>query len=412
VRVASCGNDNLSLPVCSILCVTSSFPSSPGDREGNYIYHSLAALTKCGVDVSILVTRPYMPPLLSLGKRTDTILAHAFNEFSGIDTARYFSIPRNYVKRVSNASYDFHVGRAVERILERRGIDLIHGHNETATPVIARAAKARGIPAIVSLHGIDMCRRYMDAPAQRSRFRAGLNAMDRVILVGKPLWERFAALTGRDDHFRVVNNGFVPPPRDLCSEFVSRTPPHGRIEFISVSNLHEGKGVDITLDALAILNQRGFTGWRYRIVGDGDRRSELMHKVRSLGLGRLVEFLGARSHGDVYTLLNSAQVFVLPSYREAFGIAYLEAMALGLLAIGVRGQGPEAFLRDGESGFLVPPRDAKALATCLANVFLEPSRCHEISMRGRREALGHWTWAAHARRLLGVYDEVVRCSGS
>lgn len=335
----------------SILCVTPSFPDTPDDRQGNYVYHSLAALARQGVDVSVIVTRPYVPPVLKnrVGKPVGPVQAGAFQEFSSLDTVRHLSVPRNYAKPISNGIYDSRVGAAIRRRLQQKRFDLIHAHTEGAAPVVAREAQQAGIPTLATLHGIDLCPRYMEAPAQRARFRSALNALGRVILVGEPLREFFSIITQRDDHFRVVPNGFFPPQPELCAASGARARMNEFVEFISVSNLHEGKGLDINLEALAQLTQWGFTRWRYRVVGDGDQRTALEARVRVLGLEQSVEFLGARPHNEVYRLLSAADVFILPSYREAFGIAYLEAMALGLLAIGVRGQGPEAFIRHGET---------------------------------------------------------------
>lgn len=399
----------------SILCVTPAFPTEPGDRQGNYVYHSLQALTRLGIEVSVIATQAYVPPLLNniLGKRRGLVRTEAFGEFSSIDTVRHLSIPRNYARPISNSIYDARCGGAIRQALQRRRFDLIHAHNESTAPAVTQAARAAGMPALVTLHGIDMCPRYMQAPAQRDRFGAALNAMDRVILVGEPLRSFFAALTQRDAHFRVVPNGFFPPSAEIrATSEARRRLEGGRAELISVSNLHEGKGIDVNLDALARLAGRGLTGWRYRVVGDGDQRSALEAKARALGLAQSVEFLGARPHDEVYALLSEADVFVLPSYREAFGIAYVEAMALGLLAIGVHGQGPEAFLRDGETGFLVPPRDAEALARCLQKVFEQPALCLEAARRGQSEAWGRWTWDGHARQLADVYKEVLRGGGA
>jgi len=247
----------------------------------------------------------------------------------------------------------------------------------------------------------------MGSPAQRRRYRRSLNSVDRVILVGDPLRSHVAELLQRDDHLRVVHNGFRPPPPEWRTRAVAERRPGDIMELISVSNLNEGKGVDVTLGALAHLRRRGCDGWRYRVVGDGDQRAALERQARRLGIGDAVQFLGARPHSEVYPILADSEVFVLPSYREAFGIAYLEAMAMGLVAIGVRGQGPEAFLQHGQTGFLLLPRDETALASLLVRLHADPRWSREIAEHGKQEAWAHWTWNTHATALVSVYDEVL-----
>jgi glycosyltransferase involved in cell wall biosynthesis len=105
--------------------------------------------------------------------------------------------------------------------------------------------------------------------------------------------------------------------------------------------------------------------------------------------------------------LRDAHVFVLPSYREAFGIAYLEAMACGLLTIGVEGQGPSAFIISGKTGLLVPPQEVAALAACLRSVLEHPGRFSKIAAAGRKHVAQEYTWLRHAERLTEVYREIV-----
>jgi glycosyltransferase involved in cell wall biosynthesis len=184
---------------------------------------------------------------------------------------------------------------------------------------------------------------------------------------------------------------------------VLAAPPY---RLVSVSNLHEGKGIDITLEALAILDAQGKRDWTYTIVGDGAERRALAASADSLGLGDRVRFAGAQRHDAVFRTLMECDVFVLPSYREAFGIAYLEAMACGLPTIAVRGQGPGAFIEDGRTGFLVAPRSAEAVAACLAQIMSRPEAARAIGERARARAQ-EYTWDAHALRLLEVYSEAI-----
>ena len=177
------------------------------------------------------------------------------------------------------------------------------------------------------------------------------------------------------------------------------------MRFISVSNLAEGKGIDLTLQALAALPGDTPRDWNYTIVGDGPQRPSLEKLAADLGLASRVTFTGAWPHGRIYEQLFAADIFVLPSYREAFGIAYLEAMAAGLLAIGVTGQGPGAFVTSGETGLLVEPRSVPDLAGALAWTLHHPEEARTLADRGRRRAITEFTWRKHGMAMSRVLAE-------
>ena len=168
------------------------------------------------------------------------------------------------------------------------------------------------------------------------------------------------------------------------------------------------KGIDLTLRALARLRQEGFENWTYEIVGGGSERASLDAMTDALGLRDKVIFHGKLPHDQAMRLLAQADVFVLPSYREAFGIAYLEAMAMGLLAIAVSGQGPEAFIADRRTGLLVRPDDSEALFVAMKTVLENGPEMRRIAAAGQRLVRTEFTWARHAEKLMAVYREALR----
>jgi glycosyltransferase involved in cell wall biosynthesis len=113
---------------------------------------------------------------------------------------------------------------------------------------------------------------------------------------------------------------------------------------------------------------------------------------------------GATWLGDVPipelpALLARATVFALPTLREPFGLAYLDAMACGVPCIGTALEAVPEIVRDGESGFLVPPGDAGALAAALERVLADPSRARAMGARGRERVLASFRWDLVAERL-------------
>jgi teichuronic acid biosynthesis glycosyltransferase TuaC len=101
-----------------------------------------------------------------------------------------------------------------------------------------------------------------------------------------------------------------------------------------------------------------------------------------------------------------AQLVALPSWDEAFGLVYTEAMAQGTPVIAGKGEGPEDFITDGESGYLVPVRSPDALASIITKVLDDPAKTAAIGEAGRAAAL-ELSWARNAKLTLGVYEKVL-----
>lgn len=381
-----------------VLCLTPWFPDRPGEREGNYIFDSVTALKGAGVDVKVMVARPWKP------WRGSRFNSGRFDRGFDIKLHHYPSLPRNMLRRAGNRIHFLTILPRVLAFARKHEVELIHAHTEGMAEVAAAAADKLGIGALVTIHGINTSPRYMGTRAQRNYFRNALNRCDRVVLVGEPLRPFFADICGRDDHFRVVHNGFrltgaLPGGRRIGTETVTR--------LISVSNLHEGKGIDLTIRALAHLEAQGVTRWHYTIVGDGYLMPELERLVQELGLGKKITFIGAVEHAQVAGYLGQADIFVLPSYREAFGIAYLEAMACGLLAIGVEGQGAAEFLRHGENGLLVPAKNIGALAEAISHPLAHPEEARRLAAAGQQTAQHDFNWGRHGESLAALYREVI-----
>lgn len=386
--------------------ITPWFPSGPQAQSGNFIYDSIVALENLGQQLSVLVTQPWRPrctALLHADWRQRPIDPALFGQSLGLEVVRFPSIPRNYFRQLSNWFYLQKIVPVLKKKVTSSNSQLIHAHTELAGAAAVQVGQSLNIPVVVTLHGINPDPR-LQSTRQLFFLHAMLTRADRVVLVGEPLVEHFRPLAGKVDHFRVVSNGFRFPSVEECD---SGKEWGGKLRLISVSNLHEGKGIDLNLEALALLNQEGISNWQYTVVGDGRELSSLKKLARDLGLGEKVDFRGGCEHSQVYRYLATADIFILPSYREAFGVAYLEAMACGLLAIGVRGQGPQAFINHGVTGLLVEPRSAQSLADCLKQVFAHPDRMKIVARAGQESVRRDFTWKRHAEKLLEVYRELI-----
>jgi glycosyltransferase involved in cell wall biosynthesis len=392
-----------------ILCLTPWFPDRPGAQFGNFILDSLLAMKDQGHVVATMVCQPWRPAwsaLLHEGWARPVLDLASHDPDLRVSLAHYPSIPRNYCRRFALwLCKRWILGPLQQRIVSFQA-EILLVHTEQLAMVATQAAHAAGIPVVVVVHGVNTSAR-LNTPAERVRMANMLRAVDRVVLVGAPLWEPLAALVDTTERFRIVHNGVCLPPVDTASAPALAQRP---LRLISVSNLVDGKGIDLNLEALARLHAGGLQDWQYTIIGGGDQASQLRNLARRLGIADKVHFTGAIAHRDVYAWLVQSSVFLLPSWQEAFGVAWLEAMACGLLAVGVAGQGPAAFITHDESGLLVAPHSIDSVVDCLQRIFAEPEALQRVARSGQAKVLEDFTWAAHARQLSLVCSEAVTAS--
>ncbi|MBD0413480.1 glycosyltransferase [Oryzicola mucosus] len=391
-----------------IFVITPWFPNRPGGWPAPFIAESVGALAEMGHRVRVAVLRGIVPNFLERfapREHQGKIDTAAFHSLERLETSRYLALPRGFLRRLTNLALDGTVKRSLQRAFKDRRPDVLIVHSEGLASGAVEIAGTIGLPVIVVLHGENTNREYISGGQQVERFRRSLSAADRLVIVGEPLRAYAAKLAGRADHVCVVWNGVRPPPKTR----VVPVPDCKPLELITVSNLQEGKGVDLLVAALHRLCLAGVAHWRLTVIGEGPEKPALRHQVDAANLGDHVRFLGAQSNTRVLDELAQCDVFVLPSYREAFGVAYLEAMAAGLLTVGVRGQGPAQFIVDGETGLLVEPRSVDALVQTLEPILQQADRTawRRIAAQGASYAATQATWQAHASRMTDLIRTVV-----
>ncbi len=166
---------------------------------------------------------------------------------------------------------------------------------------------------------------------------------------------------------------------------------------VSVGAVVRRKGHDLLIEALATLSD---LSWRCRVVGDVGRdpawAADLLERARQAGLGERIDFAGEVA--DARAEIAAADLFVLASRHEGYGMAYAEAIIQGVPVVGCAvGHVPE--LVSEEAGVLVAPDDAPALARALRGLLEEPQRRRALAAGARRAARNLPTWSGSARVL-------------
>jgi glycosyltransferase involved in cell wall biosynthesis len=297
----------------------------------------------------------------------------------------------------------------LQRLLREFRPDLLHVHvpNPSAFWLFGSRA-ARRLPWVVHWHADiphDSGRLglRLGYPLYR-RFERALNARAaRIVATSAPYLQASTALRQWRERCRVIPLGIgaAPPPQADAPEW-----PAPGMRVLAVGRLSYYKGFDVLLDALARVPSASLL-----LIGDGELRAPLRAQAERLGLGARVRFAGKVDDATLEAAYRACDVFCLPSIdrAEAFGIVLLEAMRAGraLLASDIPGSGVGSVVRAGETGELVPPRDADALARSLAGLAADPARRAAYGAAARERWARDYRIDAVTQQWLALYRDVL-----
>jgi colanic acid/amylovoran biosynthesis glycosyltransferase len=177
-----------------------------------------------------------------------------------------------------------------------------------------------------------------------------------------------------------------------------------------VGSLQPYKGHIYLVKACAELQKRGIP-FRCRIVGGGDLRSMLERSISEHHLEGRVELMGPRTQDEVSQLLRTANCYVQPSVitpsgkMEGIPVALMEAMASGIPVVATSISGIPELVKNGDTGWLVPPEDVKALVEVLSQIYTDPSEARKRASSGRRWVLDEFELSSNAKRLSLLFTQ-------
>jgi len=385
------------------LLVISHLYPSPGVERHLFVHEQLLALRELGVEAHVISPTPYAPRVLwrnERQRRRGEKPKEAVRDGIAAEYPRFLQPPKRMLfDRLGDLAY-----RNVCSLpsVTAGEWDLIHAHQALPDGVIAqRLAADLRVPWVVTVHGADVYQHFRMGGAVERRAKSVLGAADAVMANSSAV---AGLLNGAvaPDKLTVVLNGTtglgetVEPAADYLP---------GEPLVLTVGYLIERKGIRDLIAALGLLRREGRT-MHLALAGDGPLRAALEAQAAEEGVADTVHFLGRVPHARVLSLMARAQLVALPSWDEAFGLVYTEAMAQGTPVLASLGEGPEDFIRNGVSGYLAPVREPAALAGIIAGVLDDPARAATIGEAGRAAAL-ELSWERNARLTRGVYDQVL-----
>jgi glycosyltransferase involved in cell wall biosynthesis len=368
-----------------------------------FVHDQARALRDLGVDVRVISPTPYAPRILWSSprqRRRGQMPRRAVRDGIPAEYPRVLQLPRRILfDRSGDLVY---AGLRRFASLRTAGTDLVHAHQALPDGAVAqRLAADLGVPYVVTVHGADAYRTLREGGRAAARVRSVLGGAAAVMTVGSSVARLLDGAVAAE-RLHVVHNGTSGLATEAApaDDYLPGAPL-----VLTVGYLIARKGHAYVLEALARLAAAGRTV-EWAVAGDGPLRTRLAQQAAERGLAKHVHLLGRLPHERVLALMARAQLFVLPSWDEAFGLVYTEAMSLGTPVVACRDEGPQDFITDGVSGYLVPARDAGALAAVIAAVLDDPARAAAVGEAGRAAA-GALTWQANAIQTLKVYEQVL-----
>lgn len=267
---------------------------------------------------------------------------------------------------------------------------------------IALLAKVSGKKIVYHLHNRSMAERqhkWLDVTLCNMIFKN-----TNVILLSKYLYleiKKYVPIR----HVHICPNG-IPQLLDTVAK--RKKVSSNDVQVLFLSNLMLAKGVFVLLDALEILKKRQLAFHCTFIGGESDISEELFQaKVMELGLSDYVQYAGKKYGEEKHNAFSSADIFVLPTLNETFGLVNLEAMQYSLPVISTLEGGIPDVVKDGETGFLVDKNDRQDLADKLEMLIKNPELRIQMGQLGRKHYEEYFTLEIFEQRFLEIINKIL-----
>lgn len=390
---------DMTSPVPRVMMVVRLFAPWVGgtERQAQKLATTLAAM---GVDVRISTGR-WFP-----GTPGSEII-HGVRVFRNHTLWEFFGI-RGFRKL---GGYMYMLTLALFLWRERMSYDIVHVHGlNYHTAVCAIVGRRLGKPVVAKLANsgpdsdIVKMRESQQLAGARILLPAALRC-DRFVALNKVIVQELLEAGVERERIVEIPNGVddsVAKRRD------DRDP--GPIRVVFVGRIHEQKDLSTLVKSICLIESKRPGLVDVSLVGDGPLRTSLQQQVLDADISDRVHFMG--SSDDVAGILESSDIFVLPSRAEGLSNALLEAMAAGLPSVASKIPGNIDVIEDGRTGLLVDPGDEDGLAEALTRLADQPDLRLRLGTAARKEASERYGLGTIARRYVGLYREMASASES
>jgi len=307
--------------------------------------------------------------------------------------------------------------------------DLVHCHYWMSGMAGAILKEKWDVPMLQMFHTLGLMKQRIGRTAEEREGnyridgeRFVMKTADRIVAATEAERSQLELLYGVN-HQKVTiippgvdTHHFYPIPQDEAKEAIGISPDDRMALF--VGRIEPLKGVDTLIKAMAIVkkNCKTFVCPHYLVIiggdpeGDQDQTPDEMQRLQALcnelGLDEIVLFLGKRGQNTLPYYYSAAEVVVIPSHYESFGIVALEAMACGTPVIASRVGGLAFLVKEGETGYFVPAQDPETLAEKLRLLFVDNDLRARFGKQAAAYAQG-FQWEIITKEMADLYEAMM-----
>ncbi|MFT5232398.1 MAG: N-acetyl-alpha-D-glucosaminyl L-malate synthase BshA [Candidatus Krumholzibacteriia bacterium] len=307
-----------------------------------------------------------------------------------------------------HSPYTLSLATTMSEVATRCDLDILHVHYaipHAASAYLAREMVGRDrLKVVTTLHGTDITLVGKE-PSFFPITQFVIEQSDAVTAVSHFLRSETLRVFGVGDSIEVIPN-FVDTrvfaPADV-TELRSRFAPEGEKLLVHASNFRAVKNTPAVIEVFAAV--RAKYSARLLLIGEGPEMPRIRQLVEEADLSDHVEFLG---HMDnLETILPVADVLLLPSLHESFGLVALEAIACGVVPVVTNQGGASEFIQDGVNGYLREPSDIRGMTEAVLEVLQDPVRQQEMTGQAREVTVTKFATSRIVEQYLALYERLL-----
>jgi len=403
----------------TVVEISECFPGNFRPVQGEFIQRHAEALSgHC--NVTVVVPLRFFPPKELFKKNPFKTIKNIYSWLQKNSTDKdfskgnlkiiyfpYFSLPKPLLEIYDGSFIRFFFYRKLQKVIEKEKPDIIYCNwLRPWAEISVVIADDLNVPFIIDHHeDIPTLKKLF--PEKYKHFLKFFERASEVIVhssVNKSELESEMKNCGLNlKSIEVVHLG-----QNFSSPGENKNFNSGRIKLICISHLYEErKNIDVLIKAMSAV--RCNLDCELSIIGDGILKEKYQELARQLNLNSQIKFCGQKSRQEIEDLLEDSDIFVLPSYPEAFGIVFIEAISKGLPVIACKGSGGGEELNQlGYPIVLTEPNSPDKLAKAISELSLNKEKIKLMSESGKKIAGEFFTWQKNAEATYRLLNKVIK----